>query len=41
VDEQIVAILTRDEPIALIRIEPLYLTFSHVLPFFLPMRANN
>jgi hypothetical protein len=39
VNEQIVPILARDEPVSLVLIEPLHFTFSHVLPFFLPREA--
>jgi hypothetical protein len=36
VNEQVVPILARYEAISFVLIEPLYFTFSHVLPFFLP-----
>jgi hypothetical protein len=35
VNEQVVPILTRDESIALVAIEPLNSTLSHFVPFFL------
>ena len=34
VDEQIVAVLTRDEAVALVGVEPLNSTLSHDVPFF-------
>ena len=41
VDEQVVAILARDEAVALVRIEPLNSTLSHDVPFFrLPLRGQ-
>jgi hypothetical protein len=39
-DEKVIAILTRDETIPLVLIKPLYFTFSHFLPFFLPCEAH-
>ena len=40
VHEQIVANLTRDEAVALVRISPLDSTLSHVLPFFLTPKGT-
>ncbi len=40
VDEQIVAILTRDETIALVSVEPLNCTFTHLKPSSRPAGQN-
>ena len=41
VDEQVVAVLARDEAVALVRVEPLNSTLCHVVPFFLAPRGEN
>ena len=41
VDEQVVAILARDEAVALVRVEPLNSTLCHDVPFFrLPLKET-
>ena len=41
VDEQVVAVLTRDEAVALVRVEPLNSTLCHVVPFVLSPAGPN
>ena len=41
VNEQVVAALTGDEAVALVRIEPLNSTLSHVVPFFLAPQGKH
>jgi len=40
-DEQVVSILTGDETVAFVGVEPLNFASCHFLPFFLPIRAKS